>query len=394
MISSVTFTKKIILRKDYKSVDGMHHVYFQGFINSERVRIPLKIQVKERDWDKRRQRVKTRAEDADRLNLIIEKALSDAHRIELDFRMANEVLTKKKFEAIFQSDAPVMDFVQYMLQKVESRKEWLKPGTYRHHKAIATKLAQFQDRISFFDIDHNFIDEYKTWMKKRGNNPNTINSNLKRIITYLRYARKDGIRFPLNFEDVNLLSWHPDTVFLEQEELMKLVDYFNSRFIPETHWNTLQYFLFSCSTGLRYGDVATITRDNIEGDVLHLVPEKTDQVNKIAKIPLSDNAKRCMNKSGNELFKKVYSNQKTNKYLKEVAKVCGIRKKLTSHVARHTFATAFLDSGNSIEVLNKLLLHASLDTTRRYVHVTDRRSFDQMNRFNDFFRFDIRIEES
>ncbi len=68
----------------------------------------------------------------------------------------------------------------------------------------------------------------------------------------------------------------------------------------------------------------------------------------------------------------VYSNQKTNQYLKEVAKKVKIRKKLSFHTARHTFATTVtLANGVPIETVSKLLGHTKLSTTQIYARVID-----------------------
>ena len=68
----------------------------------------------------------------------------------------------------------------------------------------------------------------------------------------------------------------------------------------------------------------------------------------------------------------LYSNQKTNSYLKEIAKQCGIPKNITFHVARHTFATTvLLSNGVPIETVSKLLGHTKLTTTQIYARVLE-----------------------
>ena len=62
-----------------------------------------------------------------------------------------------------------------------------------------------------------------------------------------------------------------------------------------------------------------------------------------------------------------YTNQKLNSYLSEIAELCGIEKHLTSHIARHTFATTLtLCNGVSIETVSKLWGHTSIKTTQIY----------------------------
>ena len=61
-----------------------------------------------------------------------------------------------------------------------------------------------------------------------------------------------------------------------------------------------------------------------------------------------------------------------NAYLKEVADICGINKKLVSHVARHSYATSVcLANGVSMENVAKMLGHASTDITKHYAKVLD-----------------------
>ena len=73
------------------------------------------------------------------------------------------------------------------------------------------------------------------------------------------------------------------------------------------------------------------------------------------------------------------SNQKTNKHLKTLAKLCGITKVLTFHIARHTFATTItLAKGISIEVVSKMLGHKSIKQTQHYARMVNTRVQDEM----------------
>lgn len=107
-------------------------------------------------------------------------------------------------------------------------------------------------------------------------------------------------------------------------------------------------FLFSCYTGLAYADVKKLKRSEIGPDIdgnywIFTNRQKTETASRIPILPpamaiiekYKDSPGRC--DSGYVL--PVLSNQKMNAYLKEIADLCGIRKSLTSHIARHTFAT-------------------------------------------------------
>ena len=80
----------------------------------------------------------------------------------------------------------------------------------------------------------------------------------------------------------------------------------------------------------------------------------------------------------------VLCNQKYNEYLKEIANLCTISKNLTTHTARHTFATTVtLSNGVPIESVSKMLGHKNLKTTQHYAKVLDRKLSDDMNLLRD-----------
>ena len=76
----------------------------------------------------------------------------------------------------------------------------------------------------------------------------------------------------------------------------------------------------------------------------------------------------------------ILSNQKMNSYLKEIADVCGIKKTLTYHVARHTFATMTLSKGVPIESVSKMLGHTNIKTTQIYARITNKKIEEDMTK--------------
>ncbi len=83
----------------------------------------------------------------------------------------------------------------------------------------------------------------------------------------------------------------------------------------------------------------------------------------------------------------ISSNQKTNAYLKEIAKTCGINKSITFHVARHTFATTvMLSNGVPIETVSKLLGHTKLSTTQIYARVVESKISEDISNLLERFK--------
>lgn len=93
-------------------------------------------------------------------------------------------------------------------------------------------------------------------------------------------------------------------------------------------------------------------------------------------VPLLDIPKMILKKYKGKLpdgkILPVISNQKLNAYLKEIADICGIKKNLTFHLARHTFATTTtLSKGVPIETVSKMLGHTNIETTQIYARITN-----------------------
>jgi site-specific recombinase XerD len=139
-------------------------------------------------------------------------------------------------------------------------------------------------------------------------------------------------------------------------------------------------FVFCCFTGLAFIDVKTLKRSDISADTngnmwIRKNREKTEE---LSVIPLLDVPQTIMRKySGHPVVLTtgvvlpVMSNQKVNAYLKEIADLAKISKHLTSHIARHTFATMSLNNHVPLETISKMLGHSDIKTTQIYARLLD-----------------------
>jgi len=372
-----------IISKGYTQKDGTQRLYVLCIQNRRKVYLPMNVSVPAAAWDAQGQSVRGNTRIVADLNLIINQHKAHINDILVRARLTGKVLTLEEFVKRFTNPAPQLDFLAYMDQAIEERKHLISDETYRNHKTGVSKLRQFKAVIPFSDIDARLIQDLRTWMVKvRGNGPNTIYSMLKRVKTYLRYAKEiDGFQFDFDPKSIKLPTMVSTRTYLTLDDVAKLERYYASEFCPEVHRNTLQVFLFACFTGLRYSDLALINRDNIVGDNLVFVPQKTKGRGKMLSLKLNNKARQFINDDG-ELFTKVYTNQAGNRFLKEVARSCGIKKQISWHIARHTFATAFLTLGGDITVLQTFLGHSKITDTQIYGKIVDKRKDEQMALFD------------
>jgi len=191
----------------------------------------------------------------------------------------------------------------------------------------------------------------------------TLAKNFKK---YLHIANKKGIITPLSYTEIKTPRCLSNRTFLSGAEIKKLNEYHTSGFIADSLKAILGRFLFSCFTGLRISDIKAITKENIVGDVLIFFAKKTT---KLQRVQLNQSALSFVNEE--TIFNGTYSEAHINRELKMISKICGITKRVTFHVARHSFATNFLICGGRVEVLQKLLGHSKIEQTMEYVHIVE-----------------------
>jgi integrase len=162
---------------------------------------------------------------------------------------------------------------------------------------------------------------------------------------------------------------------------------------------TKDMFIFSCYTGLSYIDIKQLKKRHIVkgNDGGFWIKTMRAKTNTPLKIPILNKASSILEKyvnhqklSQNNSFLPLYSNQKTNQYLKDIANELEIQKNLTFHVARHTFATLItLSNGVPIETVSKLLGHTKLTTTQIYARVLDDKISKDMGLVQDILNQDL-----
>jgi len=148
-------------------------------------------------------------------------------------------------------------------------------------------------------------------------------------------------------------------------------------------------FLFCCYTGLAYADVKKLSKDDIIFGIngKRWIKTKRQKTDSLSSIPLLLVSESILEKYAFHPYVivgkgilPVLTNQKSNAYLKEIADLCGIKKNLITHLARHTFATTVtLSNGVSMEFVSKMLGHKSLKTTQIYAKVVDKKVGREMD---------------
>ena len=236
-----------------------------------------------------------------------------------------------------------------------------------------------RDDIMLAELDGQFIRDFDFWLKteKHCQNNSALKhlKNLKKVVRIALandWIKKDpfyGIHFKQ--EEVNV-------EFLSREELDILM---NKEFAIQRLEQVRDIFVFCCFTALAFVDVQQLSREHLTKDNNGAlwIRKARQKTNQMCNIPVLSIPQRILRKyeDNAECIKKgvllpVISNQRMNAYLKEIADLCGITKRLTTHVACHTAATVvFLANDVSMENVSKILGHSNIRMTQHYAKVLD-----------------------
>lgn len=236
-----------------------------------------------------------------------------------------------------------------------------------------------RDDIMLAELDGQFIRDFDFWLKtKKHCQNNSALKHLKNLKKIVRIALANDWIKKDPFYGIHFKQEEVNVEFLSREELDILM---NKKFTIKRLEQVRDIFVFCCFTALAFVDVQQLSREHLIKDNngalwIHKARQKTNQM---CNIPVLSIPQRILRKyeDNAECIKKgvllpVISNQRMNAYLKEIADLCGITKRLTTHVARHTAATVvFLANDVSMENVSKILGHSNIRMTQHYAKVLD-----------------------
>jgi integrase/recombinase XerD len=385
---------KLCIRKDRNKRSGLAPLYLQVLIDSKKTTLSLELKWDPEFFDEDKGRLLKRSKkdpDIEDYEMIIQTTMAKVNEIFKWYRLAGQPLTMEKFKDEMNSFTSKTDFIAFFEKKLNDRRykeKVIEEQTYRNHRAVLRKLRQFSPKLRFVDITPEFLNRYKAYLRDELKNAKaTIWGNFKDIKTYFHLAKSAGITALDPFENFEAPEGESKPTPLSQQELAMLMrEYYNPQ-ITRSEKQVLKYFLFACcGGGLRISDLIRSTKENLVGEVLIFQPYKTRKKGKTLYVPLNDLALRFLkdnwdDNTSHQLFQ-VVTGQGSNRILKRIAERLGIKKNITNHVARDTFASIFLELGGSIEVLQRILGHSKISTTMKYVDVSAERKQQQMQSFN------------
>ena len=293
-------------------------VYY-AFDKQKKYTLPFKCKV--HDWSTDAQQVKKTDIHAQSKNSIIlnykNKADNAMYQIakqelNLDIDTFDRYFQNKPIAEVVKLSPSYYDFVE---KEIELRKGKIGNSMIKQYKVELSKLKNFKSTLNFDEIDYNFLRNYEYHLRNNLNNKtNTVAKAFKNFKIFINEAIKQEIIIKSPFINYTVSKEKTNREFLSIDEIKQAVDLYKSALLTDSLQVVLQYYLFSCFTGLRFQDIINLTWQNIEGNSIKVQTMKTGQtvLNPLPKIAQSLLPERKSN-SNDKIFKTI-SNQKTNDY--------------------------------------------------------------------------------
>ena len=367
-------------------------------LKGKRSEINIGRNVEPNKWSATTEKMMGRSIEANEINDFISLMRKKVKDVQKTFIEKGEDLTLNKFVKRFKGDEK--DHIKMTLEVFKEHNEQMdrlsgksiSKSTAKRYWTCYNHIEQFLKEVykaedfRMKDIDHQFITKFEYFLKtaRECNHNSALKyvNNFKKIVRIAlanQWMDRDPFyNYKVQYETV-------DREFLNEDEVKALVE-------KELHFERLRIardmFVFSCHTGLAFGDLEKLSEKDITkgidgGRWIRTKRKKTKSITSVPLLPIAEEIieryKDHPEIKDKDLLLPVPKNQNYNAFLKEIAVLCGIKKNLTTHLARHTFATTItLTNGVPIESVSKMLGHKDLRTTQHYAKIVDRKISDDM----------------
>ena len=398
-----SFAILFFIRDSRVRKDGTTSIEVVLTVNGERCAFSTGKKVKSCNWDKNKQQVKGKDEEAQSLNNYL-KAIKaklyqkEAELLERGFVITAELLRDAYFDKVesLKEKSLFEVFEEHNQEQeklvgngVSKATYWISVYTVRLLKEFVQQKYKRED-LYLRGLNLNFIQAFHSFLKiDKGMAQNSSTKHLKLLKKIINLAVANSYMSINPFITYKVEREPVEIDFLDEEELRKIINFDTPLPRLET---AKDMFLFGCFTGLSYIDIKTLTPEHFEKDNAGRIWIKKRRVKTgvLSRIPLLPIAKLILDKyKGGEKLLPIQDPADINKYLKDIAILCDIKKRITFHTSRHTFAsTVTLANNISLEVVSKMLGHTNTRMTNHYAKLIDKCIGEQMDKLMDTFTGD------
>ena len=381
-----TFKVLFYLKRNKEKTQSVVPLMGRITVNGTISQFSAKLTVPERLWEVRGGRAKGRSLEADRINRYLDDIRSQIDRHYRDIRDRESYVTAekvknawlgfgKRYRTLLSTFRSFTEDLHGRIGVDRSKNTWYRYlATMKHLQAFLTAKYRVSD-IALAELEQSFIEQFHVYLKtERALKLTSICRYLDCLINVVKIAFNDGIMPRNPFASYRYNEPTPERAFLNEAEILTLQ---HAALRTKKQRIIRDLFLFSCFTGICYADMKSLVWKQFEQDAhgdwwVTGNRCKTDTQYVVKLLPAALSILERYREGGAErVFAFMPHLNTVDRSLKRIAVLCGIDKKLTFHVARHTYATTIcLMNGVSLETLSKMLGHKRITTTQTYAKVT------------------------
>ena len=389
-----TFSILFIMQKGKPNAEGNAPIFARITINHQMTHLATRYYIPADRWLSKEGRTVGRTKEEKEVNAYLDNLRGLIFAKYNEMFLAGEVVTARKLKCrLISKDEKSMTLLELFDDYIKDYSKLVGVSktkkTCDRYILTRRRIEEFMQSeykrtdISVNDVNPKFIAGFEIFLRTQYKlSNNYVMKMIQRFRSIYQVAIDNGWANKNPFVSFKLKFENTERGYLTMAELTNLMN----KQLPSKRLEQIRdVFVFSCFTGLAYCDAQALTAEHIivgpnKAHWLRTHRKKTSAPVDVPllEIPLQILAKyegRCPN--GKLL--PIPSNQKCNDYLKEIASICGIEKRLTFHLARHTFATTVtLTNGVPIESVSKMLGHRSLKTTQIYAKIVNDKLAEDM----------------
>lgn len=395
-----SFAILFFIRDSRIKKDGTATIEVVLTINGERCAFSTGKKVKASSWDKTRQQVRGKDEETKSLNNFIKTVRAKLYEKEAElmnkgFVVTAELLRDAYFDKVdaLKEKTLIQILDEHNLEKKAMIGKTVAASTYWVFEYSGRLFREFIQKkygrsdLYLREINIGFIQGFHAFLLgEKSMKQNSSTKHLKFLKKLLNFAVANSY---VTYNAVNAYKVEREPVeidFLDEEELRKIINFDTP--LPRLE-RAKDMFLFGCFTGLSYIDIKTLAPEHFEKDSEGRIWIKKRRVKTgvLSRIPLLPIAKLILDKyKGGDKLLPIQDSADINKYLKDIAILCGIKKRICFHTSRHTFAsTVTLANNISLEVVSKMLGHTNTRMTTHYAKMIDKCIGEQMDKLMNTF---------
>ena len=390
-----SFSILFFIRESKARKNGNVPIEVMITVNGERNSFSTGKQIAIEKWDKTKQQVKGKDQETQNLNNYL-KAIKaklyqkEAELLERGFIITAQILYDAYFDKVESlKERSLFEVFEEHNQEqeklvgngVSKATHWVSVYTIRLLREFVQQKYKRED-LYLRELNLNFIQSFHSFLRiDKGMAQNSSTKHLKLLKKIINLSVANSYMAFNPFSTYKVEREPVDIDFLDEEELRKIINFDTP--LPRLE-RAKDMFLFGCFTGLSYIDIKTLTPEHFEKDNTGRIWIKKRRVKTgvLSRIPLLPIAKLILDKyKGGEKLLPIQDPADINKYLKDIAILCGINKRICFHTARHSFASVIALANNvSLPNVAKMLGHSSTRMTQHYAKVLDQNVLKDMQR--------------